>query len=40
MLVCPLLEDVRARYGITDVENGVMNDEFLIEMECILDIKR
>ena len=40
LLVCPLLQDIRAKYGISGVENGVMSDAFLIEMECILDIKR
>ena len=40
LLECPLLQNVREKYGISDVENGVMNDAFLIEMECILGIKR
>ena len=40
LLVCPLLQNVCEKYGISDIENGVMNDAFLIEMECILGIKR
>ena len=39
LLDCHLLNDIRAKYGVTDMESGVMNDCFLVEMESILDIK-
>ena len=39
VLHCPLLNDVRAKYDITDVETGVMNDGFLVEMENVLGVK-
>ena len=39
ILHCPLLADVRARCGITDVETGVMDDKFLVEMEMLLGVK-
>ena len=39
LLHCPLLDGIRAKYGIVDVENGINCDGFLIEMECILNIK-
>ena len=38
LLVCPLLNELRDRYGIENVENGVMNDGFLIEMERVFGI--
>ena len=38
LLHCPLLNEPRDRYGIENVENGVMNDGFLIEMESVLGI--
>ena len=39
ILHCPLLADVRARCGIRDVETGVMDDKFLVEMEMLLGVK-
>ena len=39
LLHCPLLDDIRQKYGIVDVENGIANDRYLLEMECILNIK-
>ena len=36
---CPLLGDIRTKYGITNVEIGVYNSDFLNEMERILDLK-
>ena len=39
VLHCPLLADVRAIFGINDVETGVMNDGFLVEMEKVLGVK-
>ena len=38
-MVCPLLQDIREKYEIDSVEKGVGNDDFLMEMECILGIK-
>ena len=38
-MVCPLLQDIREKYEIDSVEKGVGNDDFLMEMECILSIK-
>ena len=38
-MVCPLLQDIREKYEIDSVEKGVGNDDFLVEMECILGIK-
>ena len=40
LLHCPLLNCIREKYGVVDVENGVNCDGFLLEMECILSIKR
>ena len=37
-LTCPLLNDVRDKYGIVDLENGIHNDSFILEMEIILGI--
>ena len=39
LMSCPLLNEIRDKYGVVDVVNGVFNDGFLLEMECILDIK-
>ena len=36
---CPLLQDCRLKYGIDNTQSGITNDDFLLEMECILDIK-
>ncbi len=30
LLDCHLLYDIRTKYGVTDMENGVMNDCFLV----------
>ena len=38
-LHCPLLNDIRHKYGIVDLEHDIHNDKFLLEMECILGIK-
>ena len=40
LLHCPLLNSIRIKYGIVDIENGVNCDGFLLEMESILCIKR
>ena len=37
---CPKLTEIRAKYGVVDVQNGVMCDDFLLEMECVLGIRR
>ena len=39
ILECPLLQTVRANYEIDSVEKGVSNDDYLMEMECVLGIK-
>ena len=39
VLECPLLQTVRANYEIDSVEKGVSNDDYLMEMECVLGIK-
>ena len=39
LLHCPLLVATREKYNIVDVANGVMNEDFLIEMERVLGIK-
>ena len=39
LLYCPLLVSIREKYQIVDVENGVLNANFLIEMERILGLK-
>ena len=39
LLHCPLLNAIRMEHGVVDVENGVMNESYLIEMERILGIK-
>ena len=38
LLHCPLLNDIRDKYGIVNVEDGVMNDGFLTEMESVFGI--
>ena len=38
LLECPLLNDSRAKYGISDIENGIMHENFLLEMERTLGI--
>ena len=39
LLDCPLLIELRERYNVVDVENGVMNECFWVEMERILGVK-
>ena len=39
LIDCPLLLELREEHNITDVESGVMNDHFLIEMEKTLMVK-
>ena len=36
LLHCPLLNELRIKHAVVDIENGVMNDNFLIEMEKII----
>ena len=36
---CPLLNDVRYKFNITDLTEDIFNEKFLLEMECILGIK-
>jgi len=35
-----MLNEIRVKYGVVDVQNGVMCDDFLLEMECVLGICR
>ena len=39
ILDCPLLQDSRLKYGVSDIQSGIMNDDFLVEMESLLNIK-
>ena len=39
LLDCPLLIELRERYNVVDVENGVKNECFWVEMERILGVK-
>ena len=39
ILECPLLHEIRRVHEITDLESGIMNDMFLLEMEQALGIK-
>ena len=39
LMDCPLLLDLQQKHDITDVEGGVMNDLFLLEMEKTLGVK-
>ena len=39
LLHCPLLKSIREKYNVVDVENGISNIHFLVEMERILKIK-
>ena len=39
IMECPLLREVRNTYNVTDIESGVSNDLFLLEMERILGVK-
>ena len=36
----PVLENICVKYGIVDIVNGVMNSDFLFEMEIILGVKK
>ena len=36
---CPLLRGLREEHAILDIESGVMNDLFLLEMEKTLEVK-
>ena len=36
---CPLLQLTRAKHGVSNVDSGISNDDFLLEMECVLGIK-
>ena len=38
MLSCPILNGIREKHGVVDIVNGIMNDNFLIEMEQVLRI--
>ena len=40
LLDCPMLDNIREKYGIVDVESGLLCDDFLVEMECILNVTR
>ena len=39
LLYCPLLVATREKHNVIDIETGVMNENFLIEMEHILGVK-
>ena len=39
LLECPLLTEIRERYNVVDVEQGVMNECFWVEMERVLGVK-
>ena len=36
---CHLLQDLRLKYGVTDFFSGLLNEDFLTEMESLLEIK-
>ena len=40
ILDCPLLQDSRLKYGVNDIQSGIMNDDFLVEMETVLNIRK
>ena len=40
LLECYLVGDIRAKYGIANLTDGIMNGNFLLEMECALGINR
>ena len=40
MLHCPMLNDIRQKYNVVNVAEGVMNESFLLEMERALGIRR
>ena len=39
-LHCPLLDDIREKYNVVDIAEGIMKENFLLEMECALGIRR
>ena len=39
LLRCPLLNNIREEQQVTDIQNGVMNVNFLLEMERVLNLK-
>ena len=39
LLQCPMLDTIREKYSIENIEEGVMKENFLLEMERILDIR-
>ena len=40
LLHCPMLDTIREKYNVVNVEDGIMQENFLIEMERILGIER
>ena len=38
IMECPLLQAARVNYEIDSLEKGISNDDYLMEMECILGI--
>ena len=40
LLHCPMLVTIREKYNVVNVEDGIMQENFLIEMERILGIER
>ena len=40
LLDCPLLVTIRAKYGIENVVDGIMQENFLLEMERTLGVER
>ena len=36
---CPMLVEIREKYGITDVQKGLSSDDVLLCIECVLGIK-
>lgn len=39
LLECPLLIELRERHNVVDIEHGIMNECFLVEMERALGVK-
>ena len=39
-LHCPLLDDIGEKYNVVDIAEGIMKENFLLEMECALGIRR
>ena len=40
LLRCPLLGQIREKYDVMDIESGISNENFLLEMESILGIRQ